>query len=55
MPISSLPFLDAQANTAGTYNCTVENEHGTVSCSCTLIVTQDAKEMEDWLSQLKKA
>lgn len=48
-------FTDAKVNTAGTYNVTIENEHGTDSCSATIIVTQDEKEMEDWISQLKHA
>lgn len=46
---------DTTTQTAGTYVVTIENEHGTDQCSATLIVTQDAKEMEDWISQLKKA
>lgn len=50
-------YMTAGATTqsAGTYVVTIENEHGSEKCSATLIVTQDAKEMEDWMSQLKKA
>lgn len=48
-------FLDATTATAGTYVVTIENEHGSDKCSATLIVTEDEKEMEDWISQLKKA
>lgn len=46
---------DAKRQTAGTYTVSAENENGCEKCSVTLIVTEDEKEMEDWLSQLKRA
>ncbi len=39
---------------AGTYTCVATNKYGEKSEPCTLMVTEDEKEAEDWAAALKK-
>ena len=39
---------------AGTYTVVITNKFGSEQCPATLMVTEDAKEAEDWASSLKK-
>jgi len=42
-------------NEAGTYTVTIENKFGSDTCPATLMVTDNADEVQDWKAQLKKA
>jgi len=39
---------------AGTYTVTIVNKFGTDTCPATLMVTDNADEVQDWKAQLKK-
>ena len=49
-----LEFDGINRKDAGTYNVTASNRYGEEQVPCTLMVTENPAEAEDWAAQLKK-
>ena len=49
-----LEFDGINRKDAGTYNVTASNKYGDEQVPCTLMVTENPQEAEDWAAQLKK-
>ena len=49
-----LEFDGINRKDAGTYNVTASNKYGDEQIPCTLMVTENPQEAEDWAAQLKK-
>ena len=49
-----LEFDGINRRDAGTYNVTASNKYGDEAVPCTLMVTENLQEAEDWAAQLKK-